>query len=111
VYAHLKRQGYRVQRCQPTFPSYTRPLSCRRLVSYPGVLANIEQCSNWCNFERRYSFLDQVYQHLNIIPSISSLTSLPSPKLAFKVYKPDTPFKKSQPGPPDFILFIARQEQ
>ena len=69
----------------------------------------------------RYIFLstkanlpDDIYRLLSIIPThdptrpsaLTSTSTTPPYRIAFHVYKPSTPFRKSQPGPPDFILAV-----
>ncbi|EAU86300.1 hypothetical protein CC1G_08024 [Coprinopsis cinerea okayama7 len=135
VFAYLRRLGYVVTRTEPPTPYYPVPPPLTLTSSKPTILQRIRRLFTTClrtftNLFTRFNWWhplnfsclsknDKNYTHifrsLRFIPSghsvpLKNTTALPpsSPyKIFYNIYKPSTPFKKSNPPPPDFQMVVV----
>ena len=137
VYAGLKRSGYIVRRASTWYEDEVVELprtgTIAMVANQPGqrhgLLGIFRRVLNALFASRNaysqssgplvapgfYRDYNRIYQALSIIPFHQLEDSLrstsPTPKLpfriAFEVYKPSTPFKKSSPPNPDFRIAVA----
>ncbi|KAF8507641.1 tRNA-splicing endonuclease subunit sen54 N-term-domain-containing protein [Hysterangium stoloniferum] len=136
AYAYLKRLGFHVLRANPPSPHYPVSLPMLTASKQPNFLARILSpfldllsrvkaflFSRKIDWWRPVHFgwllgcapnYPSIYRALRIIPSGHNLPlHMPPPhpespyEIFYHIYKPNTPFRKSAPPPPDFSLVVV----
>lgn len=123
VYSHLKRAGFHVLRSPPCLQETEsggpgRSILNARFWSTVQRMGNVlfgrDVTKEPINLFRVYRSFNEIYQRLQFVPchapqssSILTENSVANPlQLSFDVWKPNSRFKKSDPGMPDFRVAI-----